>query len=127
MADDQQVVQKFISDYERGQSPNGAVTNNNRPAYWQQPIKVGERPDPETVGAVNLESGHPSVSGGLAASASNLATLFERISQAPEYIELFNKINQTGDDRNFADYGHEGDLSDLEIRAGDLADSLLEE
>lgn len=120
---------KFLTDYERGENSQGdPVASGNRPALWENVDAVGARPDIETFGLSSPELGQLDIPSGIAANISgSLQSMFERLSQNEAFLEFYDRVREDGTNRDDVNYGHEGDLTDLESRGDELAEILQPE
>ncbi|HBU39766.1 MAG TPA: hypothetical protein DEB59_04800 [Acidimicrobiaceae bacterium] len=120
-------TEKFLTDYERGRTSQGEqITTQNRKALWENVEAVGSRPDPEVYGYPDREVGRLDLPSGHAAQiTAPLKSMFERLSENEAFLEFYDRVREQGIDRDDPNYGHEGDLGDLEFRGDDLAETLI--
>lgn len=117
---DSDAAEKFVSDYERGQSVNGQVNNNARPPLWEDEVMVEEAPSTTQVaGSIPTELGQTDIGATNIVTATGLKTVIERLKEVDEFRELLERVQNDGalGDTN---YGHTGHLDDLQLRASDL-------
>lgn len=126
-ANDGVPAEKFITDYERGRTSDGEpIVTQSRSPLWEDPATVGQEPDVEAIGGYSKERGWlDAARDSPAVEIGSLKTMFERLNENERYIELYNQVSGSGSSRNDPNYGHEGDLSDLEERAGELENTLI--
>lgn len=118
---------KFNTSYDRGVSPTGEpVVTVDRDPLWDNADMVNAAPDIEVFGNRQLEAGQLQIANGTAVLVTgDLQTMFDRINSNPMFQQFYDRVRQSGVSRVDEDYGHEGDLGDLEISADELADILL--
>lgn len=113
-------AEKFTTNYERGESGGNAIQNNNRDPLWADDAMVGKGVAPTVISAnVPLESGLANIPGNAAATASNLLTVFERMEMDAEFQALLDRV-KNGGALGDVNYGHDGHLNDLNLRADQL-------
>ena len=115
---------KFTTDYERGQGANGTVTNINREPLWAKQDMVGEGISETVLSASTpMEASVVEFAGNTTATASNLLTVFERMELDAEFQALLERV-ENGGALGDANYGHQGHLEDLNLRADQLEQLL---
>lgn len=118
------VTAKFTTDYERGQGANGTVTNINREPLWAKQDMVGEGISETVLSASTpMEASVVEFAGNTTATASNLLTVFERMELDAEFQALLERV-ENGGALGDANYGHQGHLEDLNLRADQLEQLL---
>ena len=116
-------MDKFETNYEKGQSANGeVVVNEARQPMWTDPAMVGGQPDAETMGTRDTERGQTGVNGAGQISSDGLTSFSDRIGGNPEFLELYRRVMDMGFTIGEDDYGHEGHIGNLEDRVTNLED-----
>ncbi|ONF42609.1 hypothetical protein BTO32_15500 [Marinobacter lutaoensis] len=123
---DEEAAQKFITQYERGQSVNGPVVNVSRQPLWNDEDMVGAGIAEQVTGAMPIEVSHTEIGGANIVAASGLKTVMERLKEEAEFRELLERVQNEGA-LGDVDYGHKGHLKDLQERAAQLELLLISE